>query len=440
MSSSEPKKDLTNQERAIIFQTLLDKSENGKLPRGSVSPLAEAYGVHKSTIWRIWKQGRDSMASEQGLADVSHNRTGRCSAPKRSVDEIQAAVSEVPLHKRTTIRSLAAATDIPKSSLFDAKKSGIILRHSSTIKPTLTESNKLKRLRYALSFIQQVGRNRKQEFNAMYNYIHIDEKWFYLTKEKQNFYLLPDEKQPNRAVHSKCFIPKVMFLCAVARPRHDAHRNSFFDGKIGFWPFVETVMAKRKSKNRPAGTPEVKPVSVTTEVYKTLLVDKVFPAIREKFPVAQRGKIIIQQDNAKPHVSVNDPSIVEAGSKESWNIVLQCQPPNSPDFNVLDLGFFSALQNLQYQNPSSNIEELITAVRNAFSMYSPDKLSKNFISLQSVMYESLKVNGSNDYKLPHNQKYQIAPSFLPYHNVECAYDVVEQAKTYAASQASSSEN
>lgn len=440
MSLTEVKKDLTNEERAIVFQILLEKSINGKIPHGSVSPLASKYGVHKATIWRIWKRGRDSINSGTGLADVSHNRAGKCGAPKRDHDEIQAAVSAVPLHKRTTLRSLSAATTIPKSSLFDAKTEGVIMRHSSSVKPALTEKNKLDRLRYALSFIRTIGMNRKTVFSSMMNYIHIDEKWFYLTKEKQNYYLTPDEEQPHRTVKSKRFIPKVMFLCAVARPRHDSHRNAYFNGKLGIWPFVETVMAQRNSVNRPAGTPELKPLTVTREVYKSFLMHKVFPAIRQKFPVTHSNNVVIQQDNAKPHVSVNDPDILEAGSKQSWNIVLQSQPANSPDFNILDLGFFNSIQNLQYQDSCYNIQQLVSAVENAFDDYPSEKLSKNFVSLQSVMYEAVKANGSNEFKLPHNHKHKMDPNNLPYFNLECDDSVIEGARRYSTSQAGSSAN
>ena len=53
-----------------------------------------------------------------------------------------------------------------------------------------------------------------------------------------------------------------MFLFSVARPQYDYRAKRLFNGKIRVWPFVETVPAKRNSKNRPAGTEDVKPVSV----------------------------------------------------------------------------------------------------------------------------------------------------------------------------------
>jgi hypothetical protein len=67
----------------------------------------------------------------------------------------------------------------------------------------------------------------------MYDYVHIDEKWFYLTKTKQNYYQLSEEEPILRQVQSKRFITKVMFIAAVARQRWDPNRKLMFDGKLG---------------------------------------------------------------------------------------------------------------------------------------------------------------------------------------------------------------
>jgi hypothetical protein len=44
-----------------------------------------------------------------------------------------------------------------------------------------------------------------------------------------------------------------------------------------------------------------------------------------------------------------------------WNIRLICQTANSPDLNILDLAFFSALQSVQH--------ELIAVVKKAFDKF-----------------------------------------------------------------------
>ena len=104
-----------------------------------------------------------------------------------------------------------------------------------------------------------------------------------------------------------------MFLAAVARPRYDITLNKQFNGKIGIWPFVFNEPAKRNSKNRTAGTLETKPIlSITKDVIRSCLIEKLLPAIREKWPCSSSKMIFIQQDNAKPHLDINDVEFVKA--------------------------------------------------------------------------------------------------------------------------------
>ena len=69
-------------------------------------------------------------------------------------------------------------------------------------------------------------------FSDMDHLVHIDEKWFYVDDLDCTYYCLDGETPPKRPSSSRRFLTKVMFLCAVARPREN------FDGKIGIWPIV----------------------------------------------------------------------------------------------------------------------------------------------------------------------------------------------------------
>ena len=53
--------------------------------------------------------------------------------------------------------------------------------------------------------------------------------------------------------------------------------------------------------------------------------------------------IFIQQDNAMPHIDANDAEFLKAVGRYGFDIRLCCRPPNSPDLNVLDLGFLELL-------------------------------------------------------------------------------------------------
>jgi hypothetical protein len=52
----------------------------------------------------------------------------------------------------------------------------------------------------------------------------------------------------------------------------------------------------------------------------------------------------VQQDNTKPHIKADDQRFVDAVAATGMDIKLINQLPNSPDMNVLDLGFFRAIQ------------------------------------------------------------------------------------------------
>ncbi|KAJ0391764.1 hypothetical protein P43SY_012098 [Pythium insidiosum] len=197
-----------------------------------------------------------------------------------------------------------------------------------------------------------------------------------------------------------------MFLAAVARPRFDPHRKTWFDGKIGLWSLTEKYVAKRASRNRPAGTVCTRNVeTVDRHLYKKYIIESVIPGIKAKWPRKDRGRVIfIQQDNAKPHLPPTDPDVIAAGTADGWNIRMLCQPPNSPDLNVLDLGFFASIQSIQYKQRVRGIDSLVNAVVDAFDKTKVETLDNIFLTLESVMTCILQSNGGNDYKLPHMKK------------------------------------
>ena len=66
----------------------------------------------------------------------------------------------------------------------------------------------------------------------------------------------------------------------------------------------------------------------------------------KNFQAMKNSPIYRQQDNAKPHLMVDDPNIPGECLKNGWNLKLQCQPPNSLNLNVFNLGLFHTIQSL----------------------------------------------------------------------------------------------
>ncbi|KAF0895919.1 hypothetical protein E2562_017562 [Oryza meyeriana var. granulata] len=88
------------------------------------------------------------------------------------------------------------------------------------------------------------------------------------------------------------------------------------------WNQVTFERAKRRSVNRLAWTMEVKPIaSITRDVIREFMTDKVLPAIRAKWPREDVNKsIYIQQDNAPSHIELDDPQFLEAAKQDGFDI------------------------------------------------------------------------------------------------------------------------
>ena len=296
--------------------------------------------------------------------------------------------------------------------------------HCNSLKPVLTEENKVARLIMAL---EARDPQDPSKFLDMMDRIHVDEKWFFLSRQRERYLLLLEEKNPKRCVKSKSHITKVLFLCAVARPRFNPSANSWWDGKLGIWPIGGWEPAKRASKNRPRGTLVWKNKPVTKEVYRELLISKLLPAIVEKWPRTDRlsRKIWIQQDGAKSHINTDDEEFREAIQDQELNVGLYTHLANSPDVNLLDLGFFQAIQSFNNVAPK-NEEELIQLVQHAYTTYPRKRLNQTWLTLQSVFNQIILCNGDNDYNIKHLSKEKLERAGqLP--NV---LDVVDEASAF----------
>ncbi|XP_062208383.1 uncharacterized protein LOC133909852 [Phragmites australis] len=266
-------------------------------------------------------------------------------------------------------------------------------------------------------------------FKGLFDFVFIDEKWFNITRKTERYYTIPGEDEPTRTCKNKNFIPKIMILTALARPRFNSDGNCTFDGKIGSFPLVTFEPAKRSSVNRPAGTLEMKPIeSITKEVTRTFLIEKVLPVIRAKWPCEDANKpIYIQQDNARPHIAPNDKLFCDAAKQDGFDIRLICQPANSPDFNILDLGFFNSIQSIQYKTTAKTTSELVAAVDKAFQEYSVRQLNRIFLTLHLVMKEAMKDGGGNGYDIPHIKKGMLERQGQLPLQIRCDVSLVQEA-------------
>ncbi|XP_042012409.1 uncharacterized protein LOC121760879 [Salvia splendens] len=213
------------------------------VPYGGFVKTAKEFGVNRKTMHKIWAEARKQIQS-----GVPVSIKDRVKGFKRK-DEIQLDVNRVralSVLERGTIRKMAAKLDLSKSTVGRMVKANHLRPHTNVVKPILTAAKKLARMKWGLTHVQPVAYNGMLKYYTMHNVVHIDEKWFFMTKCTDRYYLLPDEEEPYRSCKSKRFITKVMFMCAVCKPYFAEDGDVIFDGKVDIFPFTTQEPAKRK--------------------------------------------------------------------------------------------------------------------------------------------------------------------------------------------------
>ncbi|KAG3159177.1 hypothetical protein PI126_g7513 [Phytophthora idaei] len=232
MPSPTRRRELSDSERDQVVASLLQCSVDGVPRRGAIKEVAAKFRVDRRTISRVWKKAKAEEArSRQLRADYRGNARGR---PMLDLSEKLEKLRITPFDQRSTLPAASSACCVARATLQRRVKGGQVVAHVSYVKPLLTDENKAARLTWCISHVQP----NSLLFNNMYDTIHVDEKQFYLTAVRRRYYLLPGEEAPHRQVRSKRFITKVMMLAAMARPRWNAAAGSYFDGKLGVWPFI----------------------------------------------------------------------------------------------------------------------------------------------------------------------------------------------------------
>ncbi|XP_057535502.1 uncharacterized protein LOC130813678 [Amaranthus tricolor] len=325
-----------------MHELLMSLNRKGKPAHGFINEIAKKYDVHRKTIGRIWRQIRDQINNNQVPINVNNKKKGSKGRPPIPFNENK--FKSIEKVKKTTLRALSRAMGVSQTTICRWKTKKYFRKHTNAIKMLLTNKNKLDRLIFYLTSCILDEQTSNFTFNKMSNVVHIDEKLFYITRTQQTFYLIQDEIEPHREIQFKRFVPNIMFMCAVARPIFSSEGEMIFDGKIGIFPFTHEVAAQRSSKNRKSGEPETKPIQSITK------------------------------DNAKPHILDDDEVFREVATFDGFSFHLVQQPPNSPDMNVLELGFFRSIQSLQHQKSAYNYAQLVNAVTAAFDNLKPNAL------------------------------------------------------------------
>jgi hypothetical protein len=233
-----PKSELTSDQRKQVVSHLLSLLKDGNQPP-KLKRVANNFDVN-------WCLSCKSL-QEQGAFHASPCKN-KCGAKQKwNRDEVREALLLVPTHrKRRTLRKLDSDIGIPLVTLHwmkqDKHDNVLLVAHSNAIRPHLQEHRQFVRVLYSIANLNiEIG-----DYHDYFDSVHVDRKWFFLTEQQLNLYIVPGEPVPEKSVGHKSQILKVMFLAAIARPCYNDTGDCTFDGKIGIWPFVERVPAPRE--------------------------------------------------------------------------------------------------------------------------------------------------------------------------------------------------
>ena len=122
---------------------MLTRSNNGTLHKKDTAFVAAQFGLHIRSVQRVWKRGKTQLKSNVPvvISSLKKGRVGRKAIP---VD--LEALRNIPLKERMTIEDVCAKLNMSKWKIQRYLKKGLIRRHSSSIKPYLTQANKRSRL------------------------------------------------------------------------------------------------------------------------------------------------------------------------------------------------------------------------------------------------------------------------------------------------------
>ena len=116
--------DLSEGVRNTIVSFLLERSNvvNGRLQpaRGARVAVANIFGVHRTTVTRIWERAVNNRNDPTIAAYVAQSQKKGKSG--RSFlydwDDLASEVEKLPYHKRRTIRSVAGSLGVSPSTVF----------------------------------------------------------------------------------------------------------------------------------------------------------------------------------------------------------------------------------------------------------------------------------------------------------------------------------
>ena len=151
-SPERPKKRELSKSTRIQMVTMLQTLETDDGMRsGSFAMVAECFGVARSTVYRLWNRVVRTRAHGHIISPEFQSHKKNCGRPPMYPSEfVREGIKNIPLRKRRTQRKLAASLGVSKTTVQRWIVDSTIRVHCNSLKPVLTEENKVARLIMAL--------------------------------------------------------------------------------------------------------------------------------------------------------------------------------------------------------------------------------------------------------------------------------------------------
>ena len=148
---------------------------------------------------RVWNRGKTQLANYVPVM-VSSLKKGRVGRKKIPID--LEALRNIPLKERMAIEDVCTKLNMSKWKIQKYLKNGSLRHHYSSIKPYLIEPNKRSRLKCCVDMINKDLLDDPR-FKDLFDFVFIDQKWFYQCQKSEKYYLLPEEDDPIELVRTK---------------------------------------------------------------------------------------------------------------------------------------------------------------------------------------------------------------------------------------------
>ena len=162
------------------------QSDDG-LWRGSITIITKRLNMAHSTVYRLWELAVQTHATGDIISPEINSWKKLWEAYYIS-DRVHPGVCQgCPTAEEVYPKKTCNVNGVSKTTVHHWIVGLTICVHCNSFNPVLTEENKVASLLKTLHFRDPVDPTK---YNDMLDQIHLDEKWFFLTWEKERYLLL----------------------------------------------------------------------------------------------------------------------------------------------------------------------------------------------------------------------------------------------------------